>query len=531
MYPQTEADREIKGLRVHCLNEDKGCGWIGELSVLIKLGPRDTPIPECKRCKKCNVVIHYTNLTSHFTTDCLRSCQYCKITAERRVIDNLHMEKCHKYPLPCPNQCGLDEIPRDGMDKHKAECPLEVIQCHYCKAEITRKDKENHDNENKIKHFQMMCDKPLVIKPKLIVAMLCVLIAILAMTFSFFMENKSEMQQLISVQDHDELQTELSKLNYLRSLAMNIYKSCKNLYDHMSSEILWSEMIFLCDEMSLRGDQVAPVIVKILNYTEKMKNKTQWYSSPFFTFEEGYKVQIRVDPAIYSDDEITYDHVFVYLFLLKGPYDDKLIIQQSDEWPTKGTFTVELLNQLNDSDHLSSEVAFTCNAVTCNFKAAKLYSPTGHLTSHETICYQITSGYLQHDSLYFRISYKDTRYDYYHYYHLIKYILSPPAAVATVFIINGCIVDMTRLKKSDNVIMYVASIVGSLLVSNLLGGVLWGVITTLTSGMILNSWEKFTGKELPVEATLYMLLVISIPANVLVVDVFSMPWNIIWLIV
>ena len=162
VYPQIEADREIKGLLVYCLNEEKaGCSWIGELSVLIEreLSPRDKPIPECMRCEKCSEVIHYTNLTSHFTTDCPCYCQHCKITAERKVIDNQHKEKCHKYPLSCPNKCRLDEIPRDGMDEHKAECPLEVIQCHHCKAEITRKNREKHNNENKVEHFQMMCDE------------------------------------------------------------------------------------------------------------------------------------------------------------------------------------------------------------------------------------------------------------------------------------------------------------------------------------------------------------------------------------
>ena len=294
----------------------------------------------------------------------------------------------------------------------------------------------------------------------------------------------------------------------------------------MGSEILWSEIIFLCDEISLQGNQVTPVVVKISNYTEKMKNKTQWYSSPFFTFKEGYKIQIRVDPAVYArgNGEITHDHVFVYLLLLKGPHDNQLVIQQSGDWPIKGTFTVELLNQLNDSNHRSNEVAFTCNAVTCNFTAAKLYSPAGHSTSHKTI-YQITSDCLQNDSLYFRISYKDTRYDYYYYYHLIKYVLLPTAAGATLFI-TGWVMHITRFKKVNGIIMHATGfIVGSLLVGNLLGGVLWGVLTILTLRMILIAWKRFTGKNLPNAASIFAVLVISIPTNILVVDAFSMLWN------
>ena len=39
---------------------------------------------------------------------------------------------------------------------------------------------------------------------------------------------------------------------------------------------------------------------------------------------------------------------------MKGPHDDKLVTA----WPLRGTFTIELLNQLNDSDHYSYMVQF-----------------------------------------------------------------------------------------------------------------------------------------------------------------------------
>jgi len=37
---------------------------------------------------------------------------------------------------------------------------------------------------------------------------------------------------------------------------------------------------------------------------------------------------------------------------MKGPYDDEL------EWPLRGTFTIELLNQINDENHYSNDVLF-----------------------------------------------------------------------------------------------------------------------------------------------------------------------------
>ena len=63
---------------------------------------------------------------------------------------------------------------------------------------------------------------------------------------------------------------------------------------------------------------------------------------------------MQVYAAGYGDGEGT--HVSVFLHLMKGPHDDKL--EQSGHWPLRGTFTIELLNQLNDSDHYSHIVLF-----------------------------------------------------------------------------------------------------------------------------------------------------------------------------
>ena len=77
------------------------------------------------------------------------------------------------------------------------------------------------------------------------------------------------------------------------------------------------------------------------NFTNKKVNKEKWISSPFFAYEGGYQMCLRVDAAGYGDGEGT--HVSVYLHLMKGPHDDKL--EQSDHWPLRGTFTIELTTQ------------------------------------------------------------------------------------------------------------------------------------------------------------------------------------------
>jgi len=98
--------------------------------------------------------------------------------------------------------------------------------------------------------------------------------------------------------------------------------------------------------------QVAPVTFKITKFSQWLKSKITWYSSPFYAFNEGYQMCLRVCATNYHKDT----HVSVYLYLLKGPHDDKL--ERSGYWPLRGTFTIELLNQLNDSDHYSHQVIY-----------------------------------------------------------------------------------------------------------------------------------------------------------------------------
>ena len=109
-----------------------------------------------------------------------------------------------------------------------------------------------------------------------------------------------------------------------------------------------------CENISypIPNTQVAPVTLVMPNFTEKVNNKKCWYSKPFFAFNEGYQIRLSVDAAGYGDGEGT--HVSVFLQLMRGPHDDKL--ERSGHWPLRGTFTIELLNQLNDSDHYGHKI-------------------------------------------------------------------------------------------------------------------------------------------------------------------------------
>ena len=157
--------REIKSLHIYCTNKEKGCEWQGELNdIIIHLGNSDgCQFEEVKCSNECGKMIQRQYLTSHVETECPRrkvNCQYCHDTGEHQFIEGQHKEKCPKLPLPCPNNCEVGSVPREDMEAHRKECPLEMIQCEYynveCKrVKLARKDQEKHDNEKMKEHLMM----------------------------------------------------------------------------------------------------------------------------------------------------------------------------------------------------------------------------------------------------------------------------------------------------------------------------------------------------------------------------------------
>ena len=91
--------------------------------------------------------------------NCPCHCPHCNVTASREKISSEHKEKCHKFPISCPNNCGQENIARDDVDEHRKACPLEMVECEYCEDRITRNEVKKHNEKNIIKHNQLSCEK------------------------------------------------------------------------------------------------------------------------------------------------------------------------------------------------------------------------------------------------------------------------------------------------------------------------------------------------------------------------------------
>ena len=200
-------------------------------------------------------------------------------------------------------------------------------------------------------------------------------------------------------QNFSELQQQTTQLQEMLSITV----TNRQYYFDQLNNSEWSVESLLLSEIP---DQVTPFIIKMYNFTKKVWDKEEWYSSPFFAFEGGYQMCLKVFAAGYGDGEGT--HVSVYLHLMKGPHDDKL--EQSGHWPLRGMFTLELLNQLNDSTHMVQFHHHQCIECTNRVLAGGMAN-TGHgipqFISHDTLHHHSNNGYHKSDFLVFRISYED----------------------------------------------------------------------------------------------------------------------------
>ena len=136
--------RKTSAVLIRCPHKASGCEWVGEVGVS-KQHIEDCP----KRAWKC---------------------QHCDFESTFEVGIQ-HEDECTKYPVPCPNKCEVRlvshtspssetqicMIPRCDIEKHRAECPLEVVACGFaeigCKVKTTRQDLKHHMEESQQEHL------------------------------------------------------------------------------------------------------------------------------------------------------------------------------------------------------------------------------------------------------------------------------------------------------------------------------------------------------------------------------------------
>lgn len=160
--------RRVKNLKVKCPNYHAGCEWKGTLGD--SLQHCDQCLYEVIHCPNfeegCDVRLQRALMQDHAEKDCekrMYQCQYCRGEGVFSLVTGDHLKECRRYPLPCPNCCGVTEIPRENVDKHRGKCPNEVITCKFhnigCTKTVQRRSLQEHLETDKDQHLDQALTK------------------------------------------------------------------------------------------------------------------------------------------------------------------------------------------------------------------------------------------------------------------------------------------------------------------------------------------------------------------------------------
>ena len=98
---------------------------------------------------------------------------------------------------------------------------------------------------------------------------------------------------------------------------------------------------------------IPPFIVNVTNFTDYKKLNAEYYSAPFYSSSNGYKMQLKIYAN--GDGECKGTHVSVFVYLMRGTNDNKL------KWPFTGDISIHLLNWREDNGHVKRILSFDDN--------------------------------------------------------------------------------------------------------------------------------------------------------------------------
>ena len=263
-------------------------------------------------------------------------------------------------------------------------------------------------------------------------------------------------------------------------------------------------------------------------FKEKNKNKETWYSQPFFVFRNKCEMCLRVDLSGFMDSEgMAFLSVYLYI---RDLHD---ITVSYCNWPLRGSFVVELLNQISDTMHHRQNMMITYIPGKYEITDEIFFSFSGwgyqKFISHKALYYN-RNFYSRNDSLYFRIIYDDMPTEFYvshqqnYTLYFNEYLYSSILPVGIASVITDYTIWLTDNEiLAGYIFLFSHLIIGTYIIGNFIGGCLWFIAFILLAAIFK---IKFPNGE---ESLFYFYcILINVAIKILLVDLLHMPWGYVW---
>ena len=436
--------RSLNELSVWCVFQKSGCGWTDKLGALDQ-HLNANPDPETRLagcgfavlgCEHCGELIQRCLIKEHESEQCPKrpfSCDYCRdYESTFENVANNHWPVCKCYPVPCPNECTPYTVERQNLEHHMVtECPLTEVECEFsyagCKVTLPRKEMSDHITENPLDHIRLLAvhNQKLAAKIAEKDEQMMQVITDLEVTVNELkkrnekLEDRFELevgaiedledQHTAVVEENKALKKEIAELRKNQEESSNAKLGQK--VDNLRRKVIDQETRSMTEVRERREEMaalqshlhIAPVELIMSNFKVHKQNGDHWYSPPFYTHPQGYKMCLKVYANGWNVGMDT--HVSVFAFLMRGEFDDYL------KWPFQGHVTVAILNQLEDNNHATKTIRFTDTTeakyiarVTDEERALSGWGKNKFI-AHSDLDYKPAKNcqYLKYDSLRFQI--------------------------------------------------------------------------------------------------------------------------------
>ena len=322
IFPNKGLKQSLNQLHVYCTHRKDGCKWKGELGQLEQhLNKNFAPDEEsvgCPfatiKCIHCSKQFQRHRLQEHPFASCPERKVRCKYCNQAYALGELKQ------------QSNMNTSAENWLEHHISnECPFTVVDCDYhsagCNVQLPRIDMPAHLAEYVDTHLDLLGA-----------------------------ENKYLLEEIL----RKNVLIKKLKLSLGLNLATFLVLCLAVLYyigfpvvEVVLTLTVGILILLINNRFNANTTSVIPYTVSVGKFEQLWSSRTLWYSPPFYTHPQGYKLCLQVDA---NGDGA---NVSVFICLMQGEFDDRL------KWPFRGDITIQILNQEGKEGHRTRIISFT----------------------------------------------------------------------------------------------------------------------------------------------------------------------------